>query len=182
MQSKCFDLNFLVHLFHGHIRNKQKERQTKPRPKASGFHYEGVGMYAQRARILENHRSGADKNGVYTACVAITSNGLTGYKQTSCFPRCWTRLQVLAAIKEVYEMRPTHKYIPVWGARSSSGLYIYMRISKDGSIEYAFPKREKIRRHCRKCNRKVLLRKQCECGALPFQDNQSRFNEVTNYV
>lgn len=144
MSESIFSQRFLVHLFHGHVRDGRNARQTKPRPRASGFHYEGAAGAAALlgARVKDDTRSNKDRRGVYTAVAVISRGGLVGRKHSAFFPAEWSRLQVLEAIREVYMMRPAWHSGRTWEGRSKTGVYIHLHLNGAGQITTAFPKRE----------------------------------------
>ena len=135
-KSRPFTLKFLVHLFHGHVRDRKKERQTKPRPRLSGVHHEGAGMYVQ---VIAANCSKPDRRGVYHACVSVRRGDLIARKNTLMFPREWSRQQVLNAIREVYEQRPLGHSGPTWEGWIAGGMRIMLRLARDGSIVTAWP-------------------------------------------
>jgi hypothetical protein len=157
MRKGVFSLSFLVHLFHGEL------RERKQRWHASGYHHESEVLTTRK--IYDTNKSKPDRNGVYSARVIYREGKLKCSKNKTFFPREWTRSQVLAAIREVYDQKPETNHTWGWQGWSSSGIYIYLLLDQEGRIVSAFPKKERrlrptdIRRRQRRRQRKQQHRR-----------------------
>jgi hypothetical protein len=125
----------MVHFFHGELREGKRQSH------ASGYHHES-GTLATR-KIYEGNKSKPDRNGVYYARVRYREGELKCSKHKTFFPQEWSRVQCLAAIREVYEQKPEDNHTWGWQGRSSSGIYIYLQLDKEGKIISAYPKKER---------------------------------------
>ncbi len=129
MQSEpIFSKGFMRHVFHG--------------SKAGGFHYEGAGMRAQfGVCVIEETRGHLSGKGIYKADVLI--RGGQKKRASHFFPRSWTRVQVLEAIKEAYATRRHQRAGDLWacGWSESYQMKILMCLDDEGRICTAFPLR-----------------------------------------
>jgi hypothetical protein len=146
----AFSRTFMRHVFHG--------------TQGGGFHYEGTGMRAQfGVYVAEGTRGTISGKGIYTADVVIC--GRRKKAVSNFFPRSWTRVQVLEAIKEAYATRRQLRDARLWmqGWSETYQMRILMCLDDAGRICTAFPQRGKPRsmaqiekRRGRRAHRTVL--------------------------
>uniref|UniRef100_A0A7U3YGC7 Bacterial EndoU nuclease domain-containing protein n=1 Tax=Geobacillus sp. (strain Y4.1MC1) TaxID=581103 RepID=A0A7U3YGC7_GEOS0 len=120
-----FTQNAMEHIFHGEI-NK--------RGKAVGYHHESM---MGGGKIVPGSESLCNCHGVYFANVEV--NGVKKQVPSTFFPKDWSRVDVLNAIKEAYENKTQlrgNKYI----GTTSSGMRIEMYLDSMGKIITAYPK------------------------------------------
>jgi toxin YxiD len=129
-----FTLQTLRHIFHGDARTVG----SKGRRRASGYHYEGAGMRAMYGtRIVEETRSGSDRKGVYSARVDV--EGKRKRKCSPFFPREWSKVEVLRAIREAHATRKHCANSWWWVGRCGAGFYILLRYDATGQLATAVP-------------------------------------------
>jgi hypothetical protein len=123
-----FNRGFMRHVFHG--------------THGGGFHHEGAGMRAQfGVCVIEETRGHLSGKGIYKADVLIRR--CRKKESSHFFPRSWTRVQVLEAIKEAYATRRRRRAGELWacGWSESYRMKVMMCLDDEGRICTAFPLR-----------------------------------------
>jgi hypothetical protein len=147
--SVIFDLQFLLHIFHG-------ERRCAPsgRIAVSGFHYEGTGMRAAcGTKVIEGTRTEPDGNGVYLVRVVV--EGRKKKEKSLFFPRHWTRVRVLQAVKEAWTTKQPMRNKDNgrwWQGRTTSNMRVVICID-GGRVATAFPLSARGASPSTKCSR-----------------------------
>ncbi len=92
-------------------------------------------------RVIEETRAVISGKGIYTADVMIRG----GQKKTVShfFPRSWTRLQIIEAVKEAYATRRKLRDDQSWfqGWSETYNMRIFLHIDYEGRLCTAFPMR-----------------------------------------
>jgi hypothetical protein len=174
MLPSIFTLESLLHIFYGRLYDKREAHQAKPLTYASGIHHvNGNVVAAKYVRVVEGSCSKPDQHGVLKSYVELKRAGLCRVKATQLFPREWSRQQVLEAIRDVYMTRPLHHPGRTWRGRSSTGIYIFMRLDQDDKIVTAWPRKERRKkispcklRHSRAWRTRLYARDGLSYGSL----------------
>lgn len=111
------------------------EGEVNKRGKAVGFHMEN--MPTKKGKIIENTRSEANDNGIYSAKVII--DGVPKMAKSTFFPTNMTPQQIVNAINEAYINKKATSRDEFVG-NTSYGFDIGMYFNDKGKITTAYPK------------------------------------------
>ncbi len=105
-------------------------------------------------RVIEETRASVSDKGMYKASVFI--RGSRKKAESNFFPRSWTKLQVIEAVKEAYatrrQLRDARQWMQGWS--ETYNIRVLMCLDDAGRICTAYPTKGKLRTQKRIVNRR----------------------------
>ncbi|WP_420768230.1 EndoU domain-containing protein [Parageobacillus thermoglucosidasius] len=117
-----FSKGVMKHIFHGEVNKKRN---------AVGYHHESM----MGGKIIEV-TDPPNQYGVYRAIVEIEGKGKR--VPSTFFPKDWNRVQVVDAIKQVYQNKRLIKD-NLYEGTLPNGMRIQMRLDSEGKVKTAYP-------------------------------------------